>query len=97
MKSIVWKDGLAPFKHDPNAVEVYRFDWSAWLEGDEITLAEAIAGDGLTAVVLTTAAGAVDVRVSGGVACTISRVTCRVTTSSGRVQDRSIQLEVLER
>jgi hypothetical protein len=97
MKSIVWKDGLAPFKHDPNAVEVYRFDWSAWLEGDTITAAEAIPGDGMVATVISSAAGAVDVRVSGGVAGTISRVTCRVTTDTGRVQDRSIPLAIEER
>ena len=97
MKSIVWKDGLAPFKHDPNAVEVYRFDWSAWLEGDEIAQAVAIAGDGLAAEVIANADGAVDVRVSGGVAGTLSRVTCRVTTAGGRVQDRSIPFEVVER
>ena len=94
MKSTIWVDGLT-LKFDPNAIEDYRFDWNDWLGTEMITNAMAIPAN-CDAVVQFSAEGRVAVRVSNATAPTAA-VTCRVTTNSGRVQDRTVNFEVIER
>jgi hypothetical protein len=93
MKSTTWVDGIS-LKLDPNAIEDYRFDWNDWLGTETITNAMAIPTN-CEAVVQFSAEGRVAVRVSN--ALPGAAATCRVTTNTGRVQDRTINFEVIER
>jgi hypothetical protein len=88
---------------DPDAVLDYSIDWGADYLGDTDTLAEsswsvlpdetggvAIAASDLGDTVAT-------VTVGGGVAGRIYRVSNRVVTQAGRVDERSIVLRVEKR
>lgn len=94
--------GKYVIEKDPNAVLDYGFDWSKYLaplEGDvitdvefilEATLAEGPLGfshDDTTATVW----------VQGGEVSKTLRVTCRITTAAGRIDDRSVFLKIVER
>lgn len=83
---------------DPDAVLDYAFDWSAWLEdGETIDTHDASveAGD---AVIDSTSQSAdtVVVWVSGGTIETNVEIRCRVTTTDGRIDDRTIVLLIRE-
>lgn len=93
MKTIIWSDGLT-LKLDPNAVEDYRFDWNDWLGTETIATAVAIS-ESCQAAVQFSENGRVAVRVWAALAG--AKVTCRVTSNAGRVQDRTIHFEVIER
>lgn len=77
---------------DPNAVLDYRWDWSSWLPaGDTIATATFVVDD--AALVIddslhdTTTATA---WLSGGVSGSRYVVTCHITTTDGRADDRSL-------
>ena len=88
----------APFK-DPNSVEVHGMDWSDWLqEGDGISTQEVFAdSDALIIDQVSEAAGVVSWRVQGGLDDGDYIVTCRITTNSGLLDDRSIRVPVRQR
>jgi len=83
---------------DPNAVLDYSFDWTAYLAAisDTIESVEFVLDDGLVQVDFSHTTTMAVVWVSGGAAGT-SRVTCRITTAGGRVDDRSVFLKIVER
>ena len=95
MKSIKWSRGLTLDK-DPDAVEVYRWDFSQWLDGEVISSAQALAESGITASVDSFTSTTVDIRVSGGQVGKRLGVTCRVTTNNNRVQDRTVYFRIRE-
>ncbi len=82
---------------DPDATLPYRFDWSAWLAGAQITSSQWIVPAGLTAVAEQITGDITVVTVAGGTAGEIYRLTNRVTTDDGRTDDRSLTLRVVER
>jgi hypothetical protein len=87
------------FTKDPDAVLDYQFDWSDWLtDGDTIQDASVTATAGLTvAPDLTVTATAVTCWLSGGTAGLDYTVTCHIETAGGRVDERSIKVQVRER
>ncbi len=85
--------------HDPDARLDYTWDWTAWLtEGETITSAEILPTDGLATddtghddtTVTTWVTTSLEAGKSGG-------VTCRITTSAGRIDDRTITLQIADR
>ena len=87
---------------DPNATLDFVFDWSGWLTtGEVLTTTTVTADPGLvtpasspaTAVTTTT----VTVWLSGGTVGTSYAVVCRVTTSAGRIDDRTIRITSAQR
>ncbi len=95
---------LATFTKDPNAKLDYSVDWSTWLPaGDSIsTAAWTVAGPDASLVVAGSpapshASGVATVWLEGGTAGNNYRATCRVTTTAGRIDDRTIELQVRER
>ncbi len=83
---------------DPDAVLDYAFDWSAWLaDGETIATHDASieAGD---AVIDSTSqtTDTVVVWLSGGTLDTNVELRCRVTTSEGRIDDRTIVVLIRE-
>lgn len=91
--------------HDPDAVLDYQWDWSAWLaDGDAIdtaTVTPATKTDDdapLAVDSVTVGDTTVTAWISGGsVACSPYLVTCHIECTSGRADDRTIQLKVKER
>lgn len=86
----------APVK-DPQAVLRHGVDWSAWLEAGETIATEAATSEGLTIDQVSQADGVVTYRVAGGTANTDYTVTCSITTSTGRTDERSVFYRVRER
>lgn len=100
------------FPKDPDARLDYYFDWQAlsngtgdsdWLAGGEtITAFEVTADAGITvdddpAPALVNGDTAVRVWLSGGTASSRYQVACKVTTSAGRVDERTLTVDVYER
>lgn len=89
---------MTTFLHDPESVLDHQFDWSLWLESGETIVSYVVtvptgitlASDGRVGAVVTA-------WVSGGTAGNRYRVECKITTSEGRTDERSITLSVQER
>ena len=88
------------FIKDPQARLDYTWDWGLWLAdvNDTISTATVTVPDGLTAdgsaVVGDTA---VTQRVSGGDVDGAYRMVCQITTAGGLVDERSINLTIIDR
>jgi hypothetical protein len=91
--------GKPQIDKDPQATLDYPFDWSRWL---------AIVGDSIASVVWTLDAGiaktaesftsqTATVWISGGTVGLKYKVVCRITTTAGRIDERTIVLKVVER
>jgi hypothetical protein len=97
---------------DPRAVLDYAFLWQGWLAADETITAHTITPSAATITVDSSSVNAaavtldsveqkigsvVTVWLSGGTADTIYVISCRVTTSAGRTDERSFRLIVRDR
>lgn len=94
---------------DPDAVLDWRWDWagstngtgrSDWLaDGETISATTVTADDGLTvdSSTITDSSTSVTAWLSGGTAGTTYSVACRITTSAGRTDERTIRIRVEER
>ena len=86
------------FTKDPDAVLDYSFGWDEWLEdGDTIASATVTADAGITLDSQSNTTTLVTAWLSGGTALEHYKVTCRVTTTEGRTDDRTILIRVRER
>lgn len=97
MKTVIWRDGLT-VPTDPDANDVYQWDWADWLDGETLATVAVLPSAGITAVEYYRGADYVDVRVSAAAVGTVHTVTVRATSSgSGRVQDRTVRFDCKER
>ena len=99
----------ATFVKDPAAVLDYKFDWAALTNGtgasDWLASGETISSHTITATTgltvasssLTDANTSVTAWLSGGTAWEDYTVTCRIVTSQGRTDERSVTIRVRER
>lgn len=87
------------FTKDPDAILDYQWDWSAWLAtvGDTLAAVAFIAEDGITVDSSEFSDTAATAWISGGTLGTTYSVVCRVTTTGGRVDDRTAELKIVER
>lgn len=88
------------FIKDPQAVLDYAFDWSAWLAADEtITTATVTVPTPSTLTVngSTHTDSVVTAWLGGGTVAMNYPVTCHITTSQGRQDDRTIGVKIQER
>lgn len=89
------------FTKDPIAVLDYAFDWATnWLDSDnsETISSHTITTEtGLTKVSDSESAGVVTVWLSGGTAGKNYTVACKIVTSAGRTDERSITIQVRNR
>jgi hypothetical protein len=92
------------FKHDPDATLDYAVDWTSWLAAGETI--SSVVWDVPTGLTEESAPGgwsepdannARTVWLSGGTAGTDYTVGCEITTSVGRVDERSIIIEARQR
>ncbi len=91
--------------HDPQAKLDYTWDWTDWLGGDTIISATVTAKveeardptDVVTIDDVWPSPKTITAWISGGVHGTPCAVTCRITTTAGRIDDRTIRLRVRDR
>lgn len=85
-------------KKDPDATLDWIFDWNDWLgETETITSVEFIADPGITIEDQGNTTKTATVWLSGGTEGQVYRVTCRITSSEGRIDDRSFTLRCTNR
>jgi len=84
---------------DPNAILDYIFDWSDWLDENETINSHQILVELGSVVVDSNERNGAQITVwlSGGNDQETARVVCRITTSAGRVDDRSLWLRIANR
>ena len=91
---------MSTYIKDPAAVLDYAFDWTAWLAPAETITARTITIDPagtLTKDSDSVTAGVVTVWLSAGTLDTRYTVTCHITTSAARQDERSITISVHNR
>ncbi len=85
-------------KKDPDATLDWIFDWNEWLGDTEtISSVEFEADPGITIEDQGSTTKTATVWLSGGTAGEVYRVTCRITSSEGRIDDRSFTLRCTNR
>ena len=83
---------------DPSAVLDWVFDWSDWLADSETISSHVITVDtGLTKDSSTESSGKVTVWLSGGTAGQNYKVACKIVTSGGRTDERTMWIKVADR
>lgn len=88
---------LPEYIKDPNAKLDYGFDWSAWLVTDTITASTwVVSPAGPTLSGATFSPTKTTIWVDGGTADTKYRLTNHITTTAGRIDDRSFNLKIKE-
>ena len=86
------------FMKDPDAVLDYGFDWSSWLATGETISSHTITTEtGLTKDSDSESSGVVTVWLSGGTAGNDYDVACKIETSAGRKDERTITIRVKNR
>jgi hypothetical protein len=91
-------DYLKGFVKDPSAVLDYTWNWAAWLGSDTITGTPTITTQsGLTKDSQSNTTTTVTAWLSGGTAGTTYTVACRIVTTAGRTDERTIQIAVRDR
>jgi len=87
------------FKKDPDAVLDYTVDWTDWLLPalDTISTVTWVPDTGLTVGTTSKTASTATAFVSGGTAGQTLKLTCRITTTGGRTDDRTITLKIVDR
>ena len=90
------------FLFDDDANLDFAFDWSEWLAtGETITAYTVTVPTGITlgtgTKVPSQSAGKVTYWVSGGTIGRTYKVSCSITTSASRIDERTMNIKVLER
>ena len=91
---------LARFTKDPQAKLDYSIDWSAWLVSGDPIASVSWAATGVTVSVSpapSRSGGVTTVWLEGGTAGDDARVACTITTTSGRIDERTIMLRLRDR
>lgn len=84
------------FRKDAASTLDYTFDWTSWLATGETITAQTITADtGITAATPSVSGGKVTTFVSGGTSAQNYGVRCQITTSAGRTDVRSMNIEVI--
>lgn len=89
---------MALYIKDPNARLDYAVDWSSWLsDGETISDSDWTVPAGIVEDDTDVTTTKATVWLTGGTAGQSYAVTNRITTSDGRIDDRSIQIVVRDR
>jgi hypothetical protein len=85
------------FLKDPAARLDYTVDWTAWLGADTIAQVDWTVPAGLTTTATSNATTTATVWLSGGTLGATYEVVCQVTTATGRIDQRTIRIQVRDR
>lgn len=91
---ITGADGLPYWEKDPNATKDYTVDWTAWLDADTIQSSVWTVAAGLTEGTKTNTTLIAMIWLSGGTHGKTYKVTNRITTLGGRIEERSFNIVV---
>ena len=91
--------GKPTIEKDPDAMLDYTIDFTDWLDliSDAIATHTTTATGGITVQSSSIVGKNVVVWVSGGTVGTPASVTARITTASGRIDDRTVHFRIRER
>lgn len=98
MKTVQWIPDLR-FDLDPNDIEDFIINFSAWLEdalASGVSVSIASSATASASVFSWTTAGVVSIRVSGGTVGEVARVIVNLTAVGGRVIERSFLVRFLQ-
>lgn len=87
---------IAPLK-DPSARLDHAMDWTDWLQNGETITAQTVTSASATITSVAQSSGIVTWRIAGGTLGQGVIVTVQVTTSTGRIDERSVFYEIVER
>jgi hypothetical protein len=93
---LVGPDGLPYWDKDPTAEKDYIVDWTTWLAGDTVSAYVVTVQNGLTKIADQRAGAVVTTWLGGGTRGKDYKVTVRVTTAGGRIDERSFIIRVRE-
>jgi|NOAtaT_7_FD_contig_111_419445_length_1406_multi_2_in_0_out_0_2 hypothetical protein len=82
---------------DPQATLDYPINWAPWLTTDTISSVVWTVPTGITQTATSNTTTTATIWLSGGEVGTEYTVTCRVTTTAGRIDERSIAIRVAQR
>lgn len=88
---------IAQFAKDPAATLDYAIDWSDWLGDDQILTVLWTVPGGITQITSMFSAAITIIWLAGGTAGTSYTITCHITTARGRIDNRSIQINAVNR
>ena len=93
---------MSVYKIDPDALLDFQFDWSDWLSADtEEAISSAVITIDPTGELESTepaiVAGMVTYWLSGGIATERYIISCKIVTTAGREDERSITINCFER
>lgn len=90
---------MTAFKKDPDARLDYTVDWTLWLApvADAIASAVWLPSAGITVSAPTFNANSATAWATGGVIGNDEFMTCRITTSAGRIDDRTVFFKIVPR
>lgn len=100
---VVSSSGKASIVKDPEAMLDYSFDWTAWLASassptDVIaSITPTVIGTGLVINSSAHNGSIATIWVSGGVAGETGTLECKILTTGGRTDERSVYLKIRER
>jgi len=89
---------MQTFLKDPDAVLDYAMDWATWLgDGETISSHTVTVDDGLTKDSDSESDGIVTIWLSGGTINTTYNIAVEIVTSSGRTDERTFRVMVIQR
>lgn len=82
---------------DPDAILDYEVDWSSWLASGETISSASWTLTGVTQTTVNTTTTKSTIWLSGGTANNRATASCKITTSLGRVDERTIEIVIRNR
>ena len=88
---------MSRFTKDPDATLDYKVDWASWLVDDTITNSTWIVPTGINYETDANDTTSATVWLSGGSVGSSYEVVNRITTTAGRIDDRTITIRIKEK
>lgn len=89
---------LATIEKSPDAILSYTIDWTAWLPtGDSISAVVWTVPTGMTSVTESNTSYKASIKLSGGTAGTTYDIKCKITTTGGLTEARTLRFIIVER
>ena len=88
---------LKTFYKDPDAKLDYTVDWTEWLTNDTISASAWVVPSGITESSTSKTTTEATVWLSGGTTGVVYEITNRITTTLGRIDDRSFNVKIQDK
>lgn len=90
--------GFTKFNKDPDATLDYGIDWSDWLDsGDTISSVTWVVPTGITKTAQSHTDTISMIWLSGGTLGQSYDIVCRITTTGGRIDDRTFTIRIKQK